>query len=409
MKKGFLILGIIFIAITAGIFVYLTFFKAGIPIVDVRISGDVTISGDSTQPPAGDLPRIQDTNTQLYGITVEAEVESSTTTEQVIPLTRFTQLTSEPVVGMTFTGTSTARYLTRGSALIKDISLISGAVTSSVDTNITDIIDASFNSDGNMLLITFINDTERHYFIGTVQTNTKGKKTFKGSLLPENTIDAAFSGQNNIIRYTLSTQNGSEIHTFTPESRTDTTSATLPYSNALLAASFFTDTYYTYPTPTAGLMGSTHNPQNNEYIASGGRGLTVYNFGEGIAITKHNTDKDVVTRVVINNQEYGIPITLKTDACTPNITSKETLICGTSFSWDSNMKYPDDWYKGTYRFEDSIMEVDFVSGSAFVIGNPLRETGVSFDTLKMLTHQTIPDTYLLINKNNGYLWMFRDI
>lgn len=412
MKKILLILGILFITLTAGIFVYLTFFKV------TPIPEQGSIQGDSTADTGSQTPfNPQQSNTDS---TQEADTATTTNTdttlstatstdeETIVPY-RFTQLTREPVVGMTFISTTTARYVTRGAAMIKDISLASGANTTSIDTNITGVIDASLSTDGNVVLLTFIDNATRRYFVGTIQTTTQGERSFRGSLLPEKTIDAAFSGKNSVIRYALASTIGTEIHTYTPKSKTDTLSTTLPYSNPVLAATLLSDSYYVYPTPSAELMGSIQRTSSSTYVTSGGKGLTAYNFGEGILVTKYITSGKLVSYTVIKDKEYGLPQALKTDTCVEKTQKAKTLVCGTSATLQSTSAYPDDWYKGVTRFEDTIVEVGIDFSNILVIGRPREETGISFDIEKIEASTKSADTYLLINKNNGYLWMFRDI
>lgn len=387
MKKTILIVaGILFLLTIIGVWIYLFVFGAPQNANDVftnfGITGtDRTDSGFEEQP-----------------FVVDTEPETANGTPQTLR-----QLTTRPVAGMTFLEGNVVRYVERGTGHIYDISLDTGSETQVTNTTHTHVTDAHISSSGNRVILTTTATDNKRVRVGSIVKNDEGAEVLDSLLLPEGASEAGFSSDESEVLYMLKTDSGAEAHAYTFVDGNDRILFTVPFSELRV---LWGNPTYIYTKPTAALTGYVYEVANGElqYVRSGGRGLSVFKYEDGF-ITTEDLDAETLTIVYDSEFTYQMRIPIYPEKCTGMPEGNLELLCAAPLEQTLGTAYPDDWYKGVVTFQDILWGIDVEAESATVLADPFIETGRVIDVAHVTTNSD-GTQFLLINKNDGALWLF---
>ena len=409
MKNIAIIGGVILILGTIGLFAYILIIKKAedqAPQVTVGI-GDVVgapLSGESsssTNTQSQDRIPVSPVNSPSLGI---GSSTASSTPSAPRATARFTELTTDAVAGMTFLGTSTVRYMTRGTGSIVDVAF-DGSILASASTRYTGVLAATFSHDGSRIIATVHDAGIQRFLVGVIAANARGQNELRGSLLPTNTRDAVFADIHGNIRYLLATARGGEIHTYAPVTRVDTFETLVPYTDAHFTVA--SSSTYLYTTPSYSQNGVVHNYIQKAlgYVLPGGQGLTATAYSHGVLTTVYR-DAKLSTFLVADSGTIQLQNIMKTDACA-ELSAQTTILCARPYVFPEE-RYPDSWYTGEVAHNDILFKVDTRSGKASIVASPFDETGQIFDITHIVAHPATDNQTLLLNKNDTSLWLFTD-
>ncbi|OGG61566.1 hypothetical protein A3C87_02885 [Candidatus Kaiserbacteria bacterium RIFCSPHIGHO2_02_FULL_49_34] len=404
-KKLFVIIGALLVVLTISLFLYVFFIqKAEDQLPTVQESSFPISSDSSTETPPAAFNGNDDAISDDISSSIEASAVATTTdkipTDVFAPELRFTQLSTKPVVGMSFTGTTTVRYSEQGTGALFELDLLT-METKMIATNLTGVISTTFNSNGSRVLMRIHDGLVLRFFAGVIAENARGEKELRGSFLPNNTVDATFTGVTNI-RYLLATSNGGEIHTYEPSTRADSIEATIPFSQAYFATSP-QGTTYLITKPSAHMNGTVYRytPTGITALIKSSLGLTAFAAGDYVYITSYE-QKKLRTLATNGKMVQEVHNILNTDKC---VASPKTIYCARPYEIPTQ-EYPDGWYRGEEQHNDILFTLNTQTQRLVSTASPEVETGQIFDILKLVAHPTRDDLLLLINKNNDSLWLF---
>jgi len=393
------------VSITIALFVYVFFVqKAGEPLSSTQEGVFATSDqADTVQSPSGTDTQSAEVNLAQDTPSTSALTETTGVqgTETQAPRSHYTQLSTTPVAGMTFIGTSTVRYSEKGTGTLVDVNLLTQETTT-LTTNLSNIISATFNTNGSRVIFKLHDTLTTRFFVGVVAKNAEGINDLRGSFLPQDTEDAIFVGDTNI-RYLLATAAGGEVHTYESSTKKDSIEGTLPFSQASLISSG-KDTYI-LSRPSASQLGTLfrYTPEGITPLLPSARGLTAFvaPYSESLYSTGY-FDRELSTTVLKGDTQSYLAQIMNTDTCTA---TQASVYCARPIVFET-AEYPDRWYRGEERHEDFIWWLNEESNTLHPISSPVKETGQSFDILAMQGNKDVDNLLLLINKNNGTLWLY---
>lgn len=400
MNKKIIIPAILLILITISLFVYIFFFKTGITKEDT-IHGDGSVSAGTTLP----LDTTKDPSYDTGSTQTPSESSTEISNAGDIQKKRYTQLTTEPVAGMVFVSTSTVRYIKEGSGDIVDVDTNTNEIIRTLSFPGDTVLSGDFNKVGDRVLIKILEGEEVRWFVGFI---ANGATSIRGSFLPPNTTHAIFSGKNRIV-YLKKTNTGAELHHYTTNTSSDIFILNTPFSDGRVVGTERLNDYYIQTVPSGYGFDYVYKVAGKtlSYVSEGGAGLTSLAYENGIILVS-NTNNGLQAATIHKGNRISLDFFPKTDSCSDFFGKVTGYICAIPDSWE-NIEYPDSWYKGVTKFNDTLALFDPNNGVFSVISFPFAETGISFDIIQTKHSPYVDREYMLINKNNGYLWLFRDI
>jgi hypothetical protein len=382
MKKTFLILGIILLIIVGAVWAYL--FLYGVP------QSTSEIFARFQNSPSAHIPR-------------GGESES---TVDVAPTTgggerqRLRQLTTRPVAGA-IALTDTMRYVERGTGHVYDINLKTGIETIVSGTTIPKTIRAIFSIRGDSMALTTITPKGEAIIVGGLK-NTNSGGGFEGNTLPPHAREAAFTDASSTLHYYLPGVQGGTAYAYNLLTKKSVELFTTPLTDVRIL--WGKDTYL-YTTPSALQQGYVYKIEGKtlSYLTQGAYAQSALRYNEGIIITQQA--EEGLTSIDYTHQAEIPAIALMPEKCVASHSEKGMLFCGAPTSFDTQKKYPDDWYKGTVSFSDVLFKVNAPSSTVQVIADLEGESGRAID---IATIGVSPNGTLLyfINKNDNALWVF---
>ena len=315
------------------------------------------------------------------------------------------QLTQEPVAGFTFTGTSTVRYVDRGTGHTLEADLTSYDVQKLSNTTIPKVYRAFWVNKGEGVVYQQLSeqtDTIKTSFIeliNTTGTSTEALKDTVITFLEDNISEIAVSPDTDKIVYlkngliTIGGPDGAGQSSFKIPGNEWILEWTSPNKlNLTTKASALVDGY-SYTSSLAGSMTkligpasglTTYNPDNNWFLWSESDGNTVTLFAE-------NPSTGTTTPMIPG----ALP-----EKCVLLQNKTDSVVCGVSnFIQNQQYMHPDSWYQSVVSFEDRFSLYNLSNPSSKVLIEP--QTPV--DVIEPMVGPE--DIYLVfINKKDLTLW-----
>ena len=394
MKRSlFIILGIIFILILLGIWVYVLFF--------------------------GTPKNIEDTfNNFGFGDTTDTELvfaEPIPSEEPVVDVTgpqRLRQLTTTPVIGYQEVQKSASSsplvyYVESGTGHIFSINLSSGEEKRISGTTIPSSKMAAITPNGQFVMIQSGN--------GSIEETTVGKLE-NGNDLSTQTINepiVSFSATtNNTFLYAVQTGSTLVGKHYYPISNISETIFTIPFrEGAVVWGSTATDNHYIYPKASYLLESFVYQVSNNNItrLPIDGYGLSATGNDDFVLFSKQveNNYQTYIYDTKTNNQALS-PLSIIPEKCTfPAGEYSELGICAATIMEFDN-QIPDTWYQGKITYADRLWEVNSSFRSATQLVDTKGVSGRELD-ITNLTLNSNGSTIYFTNKLDQTLWLYERI
>jgi hypothetical protein len=309
------------------------------------------------------------------------------------------QLTTRAVAGATFTGTGIL-YVEQGTGHLYHINLTSGGETLISGTTIPQAREAVFSDGGAYVAITSAAGMGERTIVGEV-TLENGSGTLEGVALPEGATEVAFSETLGTMYYLLKESGGSSGYSYNIEREVGTKLFSIPLRDVDV---LWGSPLYVYTTPTAAQTGYVYKVVKGalQYVAPGGMGLSAFQYEGGVVVTKSNKEIVYTGAISLGGDSHLQPMPLLTEKCTTLGTS---TICAVPLYNPNPRYFPDEWYRGSVSFKDTLWKINLEEGSAFGLVDLLKESGREIDVVK-IGADTKGERVWFVNKNDNTLWMF---
>lgn len=385
MKKSIVItIGVVLILIVLGVWGYLLFF--GTPGDSDEIFTNLGIGPSSgTVADTGDTTEFAATDESLINIAGAA----------------LQQLTTRPVAGFAFTGSSTnhVRYVERGTGHVYEIDLESGSETRVSATTIPRVVNAVFSETGNSIALVIENDTSTSVNAGVVSTAGSLERMIE---LTSGAFDPYFISDN-VLRYSVETGNGVRGEQLDIRENTPTTLFTMPLRSVHML--WLGTDIYLFNKTAAALEGSLYEivdgyPKPVSEAAFGfsagvNDSYTFVTHSSGNTYTSFATNK-------LSGTSNELAVLFVPEKCTTAVLDDSFLWCAASFDTQPT-DFMENWYKGVVTSEDFLWLVDIEREQAQLEMDFLRTSGriMDVDGIKAGTAGV-----LLRNKVDDTLWLY---
>ena len=384
MKKTLIISGIVLVTLLLLFFVYILFFGTPKSVDDIFTSftsgGDAPIIDETPLSPIDNLP--DEPNLLSFGDGP------------------FHKLSSRPVAGMGFVGTTTLRYAELGTGYVYEIDIVNRTENLVSGTTFQRVRSAQFSPDAQSVIFELEGNREMQTLVGSFVKNNDGETILDPVLLPEGAHDADFT-DNSTVSYLLTVREGTEVHQYQKTEEVDTLILTLPQQKLHAAWPI-----YVYTTPAAQLSGYIYDISNGsvQYVLPGSLGLTAHAYDEGVVITGTDNDGNMSSLAAQDGFGYDLPFTVFPEKCVSTQQATSTLVCAVDENTIEDITFPDDWYKGIESFQDMFYAITVEEGGGVSLFSPADYTR-DFDVLSIKTNVS-GNIYLFIDKYDNGLWMF---
>ncbi len=315
------------------------------------------------------------------------------------------QLTVRPIAGFTTyqqSGSTTVRYMERGTGYIFDIDLATGAETRVSNTTNNRIVFATFSTDGNYVAFQSENGYVRDTYIAHLEFNQGGDGLEVNSLPPQ-ADNMAFVGTSTLF-YTLTDQNTiGYLYDYTTNSQKEV--FTVPFLS--VRAEVVNGTYYISNRHAPELLGTIYETDGVNFTS-----LLPQTFGFEGGMTPYwllysNTNNNKYQSYAVlqsNKNTYTLAVPYIPSKCAVSRTTFYRMWCGAPISQISET-YLKEWYQGTTRSQDGLWQVDISNESAGFLADPQSLVGRELDVTALQTNYT-EDGLFFINKNDDTLWYY---
>ncbi|NCN52720.1 hypothetical protein GW943_02845 [Candidatus Parcubacteria bacterium] len=391
MKKTLIItIGVLILILVVGVWAYL--FMFGTP----KSTGEVFANFGLGNNDAVTTPTTTNDGTSLP--------ISDSVFNNVIEARTFQQLTTKPVAGMTFVGSTTIRYMEQGTGYIFDIDTETGTERQVVGNTFTKVRSAVFSLDGTSVALTRDEGRASRITVGTI-VEGEGRDTLRSVNLPLGSSEPHFSTTaTSTFNYLYTTAAGGTGHAYNVLTGNDSVLFTIPFTSAHILWGTHT---YVYTKPTAELAGYVYEIKNGSlgFVTNGGTGLMATAYAGGVITTLSNSPTMFSS---VNPQSGGdsstLPVSVIPEKCTFLDRIPNELVCAVPATLPDDATYPDDWYKGVISFADRFWLIDTANGSARLVADPTADAGRDVDVLKLEVNGE-GTQFLFINKNDNTLWL----
>jgi hypothetical protein len=326
------------------------------------------------------------------------------------------------------TGSTTVRYVDRGTGHIYDIDLASGAVVQVTATTISPVYQAIWASTGQSVVLRYLASDEvtvKSYsatlgmpnfaatMSGSANPSTASSTTptsaspgaLMGSFLPDDIDAIAYSPAGTKIFYTNlvnSREEGVVANTDGTKKLQIFDSPTSEWSLAWPATSetaVTTKPSYIAPGYLYFINATTGNKQK---ILGNINGLTdLVNPGATeIAYTDNTNNLSIYT--VKSGQSITTGLATLPEKCVWSQKNISVLYCAVPATIPAG-NYPDDWYQGLVSFTDSIYKIDTATGATTLISDLSAQYGKNIDGINLVLDKN-EDHLIFMNKKDYSLW-----
>lgn len=365
-----------------------------------------------------------DTNT---GITQTSNNNTDINGTEKEPL--FRQLSTIPTSGatsVTLNGKTFVRYVTRELGYVYQVDPKTGDTTQLTNTTIPRIYEAYWGEQGNSVVLRFLKDDQvtKQGIIKTylaylnlplaTGSSTDAIGSLTGEFLPDNISAVSMSPDGKKLFYLLPIPegvSGSIVDLSTKNTREvfrNSFSEWLPELQN-------NDQVILTTKPSANIKGFSYlydfNKKSFTRLLREKDGLTTHgqsgdkmlyseNIGRNNILGLYDAKGFSTDEGAVSHEE---PLSLTTlpEKCAWFNNTKEVL-CG-SFTANSHMQIPDDWYRSVYSFSDTFWKINTDTSEITLIADPKDTIKQEFDVL--LPFITRDQThFIFVNKKDGTLW-----
>ena len=383
MKKFLIIFGVILLLILGAVWTYV--FVYGVP-----KSADEVFARFSTTTPApvfvgGESDSVVDV----------ADDEESDNGVQ----SRLRQLTTRPTAGAGFIEGG-IRYVERGTGHMYEIRLQGGEERLISNTTYPHTIRADFSVGGEYVILMSEQGVGMQSVLGKLVGGSTGE--LEMTSLPDGATETGFAKAGDTLNFFVPNAGGGTAYAYSLNTGKTTELFRLPLTDVRIVWGLPT---YVYTTPSAISTGYVYRVGKGgqlEYVTNGGKGLMAFPYASGTLVSTI-VDTDIVTRVV--GQRDLQLLKMLPEKCTVGSIDKKTLFCASPLTLDTSKVYPDDWYKGTVGFSDTLLRVGLASSTVTVLSLLEEESGRPID-VENIGANSVGSLIYLINKYDDTLWMY---
>jgi hypothetical protein len=336
------------------------------------------------------------------------------------PIPRLRKIASGPVSGYvvfdrkattTATTTETAiRYVEKATGHVYETTDQTLNTTRLSNTTFPKAEEALFISNQSMVLRTYESsrDTVKSYLGSLVRnTPTSTEYTLKGSYIPDNINQVVTFGGKLFTFYTSAggsvgniqnTAGGVETRIFT----SPLAGWNIEWINA--------ESIIFQTKPSQNELGYVFilNPITQSFKELlGGKAALMLRPNNDLTRALYTTVRQNSFQTVYRNLKTDLEVQLTSklfpEKCAWSNSEKNMVFCGIDRGLNTNIQYPDSWYKGISHFNDSIVSIDTDSIKENTLSSPFTEVGEQIDLIN--PSLSPKDDYLFfMNKNDGSLW-----
>ena len=324
-----------------------------------------------------------------------------------IERTALRQLTTKPVAGFREINTATSSsiyYSEKGSGFIYSINLTNGEEVRISGTTVPNVYSAAISPNGEYVAMGLKSNTKN-----TPLVLGKISNSIETGLVLEDfdvSVDQFTIQNDNELLYTSRGEHGLAGHSYNFNKEATKTIFELPFHEATIQwGKQGNGTHYAYPKTSYLLEGYLYQIKNKKVsrLPADGFGFSGLVNSGIIAYSKFDNLK---TRNFIYNRETGetssIRIPFLPEKCIIGVIN--TIICAHE-DIEMPVGYPDEWYKGSLSFKDSIWLISGDNLTTELLVNTRTKSGREIDITNLGIGDSETSVYF-INKNDNTLWMY---
>lgn len=320
------------------------------------------------------------------------------------PPEALTQLTIRSAVGSTFfsSGSSTKiRYVERGTGHVYQINTDGTGEERLSNKTVLRTTNAAFSPDAQYIALI----QEELFFSEAVILSLTDSDV--EIFLPFNAKNITFGETSDTIRFTISDNLGTRGY----EDDLITNERTLLFSLPLKEVGMHWESdeeFYVYTKPSELLDGALYRVIDGilQRTIRGGYGFTNLISPRYIISGKIEADTPIMSAYHFDTKEtVRLPLSLIPEKCTFDGIDEHTLWCATPLNLP-NMNYPDDWYIGSFVFEDLLWEVNIITQEAQLVADFVDLSGRQIDVTNIKTEDSL---LLFTNRIDETLWAFNTL
>ena len=275
-------------------------------------------------------------------------------------------------------------------------------------TTLPQTTDILFSPSGNrMVVISEPGRNSRTYSLGTITKNDQGNISVEQTLLPSAIENYKFDTAENILFYTITNSNSTTGYSFDINTNDTTKLFEVPFTQIVTLWYPDNDSNYIYNKASSLFDGYLYKIVENNKLekVANGRGLTAKISKKYVLV---GTTLENERNTILIESEKKQPVAISTsgypEKCVFAQTNDAVLWCTDSVFTPSG-QHPDDWYQGSFSFDDNLWKVDLSSGVGTLVDTFDDEGNLVIDTIN--TTISDDDSFLFfINKIDGTLWVY---
>jgi hypothetical protein len=316
------------------------------------------------------------------------------------------QLTTRPVIGFgekIENNESIMLYAEAGIGHVYAINLNTGTETRLSNITIINSQSAQFSPDGQYVAIRSGYGSQNTIKLLTLA----GENSATEETLSQSIVDFTFSDSNELL-FTEYTNSGLIGRSLNPISKVVRNIFSVPFQSATIAWNTDgTAPHYVYPKSSTKLPGFLYSLKSGAVtrIDASGYGLNALANSKYIVYTR-TVGQGVQSRTISLNSSESLALTVIAEPSKCVISKKDTdaMYCGYE-KQTLRTEFPDNWYKGSVSFSDSLWEVSLSQGYSSQLINPATAVGREIDIIN-IDISTDGGVLYFNNKNDNTLWLY---
>lgn len=323
------------------------------------------------------------------------------------------QISFVPTAGAIASSTASStviRYIERASGHIYETERDSFSTTKISSVTIPKVHEALWTPDARRLLVRYLREGEVSIrtFYAKIATTTRPEQALEGLFLPDGIRDVTIQGSKIFyLAWKDTAQQGITANI-------DGSDKTIIFSSSFgeWAAAWGSPSYITlYSKPSGGTEGAAYllNASKGDYIKEIGGTLgleALSNFDGSLLLYSGSDGQTPITGIVDTKKDQATELGISTlvAKCVWSKKQKSMIYCAVPGTAPAGY-YPDQWYKGTISFNDSLWKIDAATGETTEVFNPLLIAGKTMDIYKLgLDHSE--NTLIFTDKKDMTVWSY---